>query len=249
MNRPCLINVEAGSFIVTPGELISSHMYLRGAWEPVVINVSKYILESCNEPVVLDIGANFGSYAVPIATYVKERNGLVYAFEPQRKIYNQLCGNIFLNDLDNLFAFHCALGSKIATINTNIPDYKKFWNPGAFSINKDSMVERGLGEFLTQVQEEVNIFTLDSLHISKPVSLLKLDVEGMELDVIIGGKGFLKSHFYPPIIFEVWNESSSMARETFLCLEEYGYALHRLSETEYIAQHPNSNVKRKYELK
>lgn len=249
MNKPCLINVETGSFIVTPGELISSHIYLRGMWEPVVINTSKYILQDSNEPVVFDIGSNFGSYAIPIATFIKEFKGIVYAFEPQRKIYNQLCGNIFLNDLDNLFAYHCALGSVISTVNTNIPDYKKFWNPGAFSIDKDSMVERGLGEFLTHVQEEVNIFTLDSLQSSKLVSLLKLDVEGMEYDVLVGSSKFLKNNLYPPIIFEVWNPGSSLARKIFLYLEDFGYILQRLSDTEYIAQHPHSHVTRKYELK
>ena len=56
-------------------------------------------------PLVLDIGANLGAYAIPVAKKIASARGVVYAYEPQRIVYYQLCGNIFLNSLDNVHAF------------------------------------------------------------------------------------------------------------------------------------------------
>lgn len=250
MNKPSLINLKSGSYLVSPGEMISSHMYLKGVWEQEVIEISKYLLNGCMDPVVLDIGANLGSYAVPIASFIEKSNGRVYAFEPQRKIYNQLCGNIFVNDLDNLFAYNCALGNKVSTTEIKLPDYKKFWNPGALSLDSKSMIDRGLDSVLTNATESVSVFTLNSLQLTGTVLLIKLDVEGMEYDVLKGGDKFLKQHFYPTVILEVWkNEKDCSFNPSLLYLRNFGYDIYQITETEFIAQHPLSSLKRKYESK
>ena len=54
---------------------------------------------------VIDIGANNGNFTIEFAELVGD-NGKVYAFEPQRIIFQQLCGNVFLNGLDNVYTYN-----------------------------------------------------------------------------------------------------------------------------------------------
>ena len=61
---------------------------------------------------IIDIGANNGHFTVEFAQYVGD-NGKVHSFEPQRIIFQQLCGNVFLNGLDNVYTYNVALGDKV----------------------------------------------------------------------------------------------------------------------------------------
>jgi FkbM family methyltransferase len=48
---------------------------------------------------VLEVGANIGVFTVPLARFVHP-GGRVIAFEPQRIMYQMLCGNLALNAVD-----------------------------------------------------------------------------------------------------------------------------------------------------
>jgi hypothetical protein len=50
--------------------------------------------------VALDVGANIGAHTIPMAQIVGP-SGSVYAFEPQRIVFQILCGNVALNELGN----------------------------------------------------------------------------------------------------------------------------------------------------
>ena len=50
----------------------------------------------------------------------------------------QLCGNIFLNSLNNVNALNFGLGKVKEIIDVNVPDYQNDHNIGAFSLNTDT---------------------------------------------------------------------------------------------------------------
>ncbi|MDG1156753.1 MAG: FkbM family methyltransferase [Litorivicinaceae bacterium] len=57
------------------------------------------------------------------------------------------------------------------------------------------------------VKEDVHVvpgIALDSFEASGVVSLIKIDVEGLEFEVIKGAKKFLARHYFAPILFEAW---------------------------------------------
>jgi len=56
----------------------------------------------CEGKDIIDIGSNNGNFAVDFAHLVGD-HGRVFCFEPQRIIYYQLCTNVFLNGLDNVY--------------------------------------------------------------------------------------------------------------------------------------------------
>jgi hypothetical protein len=84
------------------------------------------------------------------------------------------------------------------------------------------------------------VFTLDS-GAHQNVRLIKIDVEGHELEVIKGGIETIKKNNYPPIIFEAWTWKPwfEPKRKALLeYLEGHGYDIRQLGHNN-LAQHPN----------
>jgi FkbM family methyltransferase len=133
--------------------------------------------------VCVDAGANIGLVAIPIAQALKPRGGRVAAFEVQRMLFYALCGAAALNDLDNLFAYHAGLGGVERQAAFDPPDYSIAQDYGTLSL------ARGKGEGA----EIVDIVPIDNLGLSR-VDFLKIDVEGMEPEVIAGARQTILKH-------------------------------------------------------
>ena len=126
--------------------------------------------------VALDIGANLGAHTIAMARLVGP-TGFIYAVEPQRILFNILCGNIALNELVNVKAFPFALGRAPGATHIRPLDYAASVNFGSISIGG----EQG---------DPVPVATLDQVGLPK-ARFIKIDVEGMELDVLLGAKELL----------------------------------------------------------
>lgn len=124
--------------------------------------------------VVVDVGANIGSHTVPLAQAVGPR-GDVYAFEPQRVVYQTLCANLALNSLRNVKAYMMAVGAERGSALVPFLDYELENNFGALRLKAGW--EQG---------ESVDVVMLDMLEL-QACRLIKIDVEEMELDVLRGG--------------------------------------------------------------
>ncbi|MCI6751426.1 MAG: FkbM family methyltransferase, partial [Selenomonas bovis] len=115
---------------------------------------------------VVEAGANIGSHTVHFARLVGA-GGEVYAFEPQRLVYQLLCGNVAINSLANVYTYRCGIGSEPGTLH--VPDLspEQIHNWGGVSL---------LGQ---EQGEEVPLVTIDSYHF-QACDFIKIDVEGME---------------------------------------------------------------------
>jgi hypothetical protein len=72
------------------------------------------------------------------------------------------------------------------------------------------------------------------------IRLIKIDVEGHELEVLQGGFETIKRNNYPPIIFEAWTWKpwyQEKRQEVFKYLTDLGYKIQELGENN-LAQHP-----------
>jgi FkbM family methyltransferase len=115
--------------------------------------------------VVVEAGANIGAHTVPLARRVG-RLGRVYAFEPQRVVYQLLCTNVTLNGLLNVRVHRAGMGAAAGSLGVPESDFENSGNFGGVSLGY------GAG------RELVPIVTLDSLALDR-LRLLKIDVEGM----------------------------------------------------------------------
>ena len=121
---------------------------------------------------VLDVGANIGAHTVWLAQAVGP-TGTVLAFEPQRIVHQTLCANLALNNIVNVYAYCAAVGKTPGTIVVPSLDPLEPNNFGG--------VELGDGE----KGEVTPVLTIDGLDLSE-CHFLKIDVEGMELEVLEG---------------------------------------------------------------
>ena len=159
--------------------------------------------------VVVEAGANIGADTVPIARHVGSK-GFVVAFEPQRPIFQVLGANLALNGILNVLSIRAAVGSTKSTISVPLIDYSAPLNFGGVSL-----VHGGIGE-------QVNVATIDSLQLNR-CSLIKADVEGMELDVLVGAAGTIE-RFQPRIYVE--NNCGPRSKELISHLISLRYRLY-----------------------
>ncbi|MFP3733211.1 FkbM family methyltransferase, partial [Bacillus sp. SIMBA_006] len=65
---------------------------------------------------VVEVGANIGSHTVMLSQAVGD-SGVVFAFEPQRHVFQVLCANLVINHCLNVRANQCAIGDTDGTID------------------------------------------------------------------------------------------------------------------------------------
>lgn len=122
--------------------------------------------------VIVDVGANFGIYALRASKMVGE-NGQVIAIEPEPLNFKILKQHVRINKIRNMLLVNLAMGDKVGTV-------KLFLNGNGFN----SIKQQNSGKYV-KVPLTTLDHTLDALKI-KHIDLLKIDVEGAELDVLKG---------------------------------------------------------------
>uniref|UniRef100_UPI00356B0112 FkbM family methyltransferase n=1 Tax=Marinobacter sp. TaxID=50741 RepID=UPI00356B0112 len=132
------------------------------------------------DDLVLDVGANIGNHTLYLAMVV---GCCVFAFEPNAQLANPLQESIAANKLDNRVTL-IAKGVGAAPGTGAFLDLKPD-NLGAQSL---TLIE---GSDSSQ-HGALEVIPLDSLEFDRPVKAVKVDVEGMELDVLKGASKLLE---------------------------------------------------------
>jgi FkbM family methyltransferase len=233
-----LVKVDGTQFLVFKGQdLISNHLK-KELYENNVHQLALKMLIDKPDGQVLDIGANLGTFCVPLAQKIPQLK--FHAFEPQRIISYQLCANIIINSLDNVYTYEFALSNEDANVELAMPDYANETNIGAFSIDKE--VRKNEYECTTvNTTDTIQLVPLDLLAFSN-VKLIKIDVEGHELEVLQGGIETIKANNYPPIIFEAWTWKpwyQDKRKALFEYLEGHGYKIEQLGDNNVATHRKN----------
>lgn len=164
-----------GTFAFNRHCLVGQALDLYGEWAEPEVSLFAQMLRPGD--IAIDAGAYIGTHTVFMARQVGP-SGRVYAFEPQRIIFQTLCANQVLNGLDNVEAFQIGLGSRAFQAKTTVVDYQ---SPGNFAaVQLSSQATAG---------ETIQVRPLDDVLPDLPAcKLLKVDVEGMELEVLEGAE-------------------------------------------------------------
>lgn len=147
--------------------------------------------------VVIEAGANMGAITVPLAQKVGT-GGLVYAFEPQPLVFQQLCANLALNDLVNVPAINAGCGAEPGWIGIARLNPAREANFGGVKLEQITVDGNAV---------KVRIERLDDVVDPPRLDLIKADVEGMELAVLQGAAGLI-SRFRPALYVENHDEGS-----------------------------------------
>ena len=225
MNRKYseIIDTDLGKFIILNTDTNQGLYYKNNNMhiEQNHIDILNNLLKKIQNPVVLDIGANLGFFTLGMIKDIE--NCLVYSFEPQRILSNMIAGTVALNCKENIIVKNCAVGSRVGKVKIPKYDYNIISSFGSISTNAVSTHEN-IGQN-TSIFEDVDLITVDSLDLDK-VSLLKIDVEGMELSVLEGASNTISKH--KPILFVEFLKSD--ARKLYDILTSYGYDVSRVDD-------------------
>jgi FkbM family methyltransferase len=140
---------------------------------------------------IVDIGANCGVATIILAK--QNPQSTVYSFEPDPKLFNILSNNIKLNNLDNVKAFNQAVSdneTQKLTLLTH-PDYSggntTYSDLNFFKTHfNNSHNVHEIEVECTSIDRLVNEYSMDS------VSVLKIDCEGAEYDILYKSESFKK---------------------------------------------------------
>ncbi len=180
-----------------------------------------------SEPVVIfDVGANLGEFTAA-ALGALGPSARIHAFEPAREVFDRFLQRFVGNDrvVPNNFALGPAPGER--------PLFG-----GGHDIGMASLVQRRLGDGKTsQFQETVKVMPLSDYCVDvgiDRINLLKMDVEGFELEVLLGAKNLFDNGGIDVCSFEFGGcnlDSRTFLRDFFEFFTPYGMHIFRITPT------------------
>jgi FkbM family methyltransferase len=170
---------------------------------------------------VVEVGANIGAHTVPLAKRVGQ-TGRVIAFEPQRLCFQLLCANVALNQLTNVEAWPYACGASYGqdTVPVLQPPPDQPFNFGGLPMGTGPADG-------TYAIERMPIVRLDDVGATGlalgRVGFLKIDVEGMESEVLRGAAQLIPDD--RPVLY-VENDRHEKSEELVRLIRSMGYDLY-----------------------
>jgi len=165
--------------------------------------------------IVVDVGANIGNHSVFFAGVMSAQ---VVSFEPQPYNYFFLMANIFLNNLESKINIrNVAIGEEVGRIKI-VQSIKNNYGSFTSDFSKIKFDEKSI----VDSSFEVNVSTIDNelSGYRKNISIIKIDIEGMELSALKGAEHVIRESL-PVISVECFKKS------IFFEIKEY------LSEFDY----------------
>jgi FkbM family methyltransferase len=163
---------------------------------------------------VIEVGANMGILTVPLAAELARQGRELLALEPQPVIFQQLCANLALNGLMNVKALPYACGQENGAVRFALPDYRAGGNFGS--------TEMHAAPLAATRSETVQCIRLDDLVGSAEVGVIKIDVEGFELNVLKGCVRILER--CKPVLY-IENDRVAQSAELIQWLMDHEYRL------------------------
>lgn len=181
------------------------------AYEPEMTRVIEELLVAGDT--FVDLGSNEGYFAILAGKKCGEA-GKVIAIEPQERLWGIIRKNCMLNELKNVELLPYGIGSRKEKRTLHL--YPST-NSGAssFSENFNFRIAAGWLRKFFYGSQEVDMLCLDDLRSYFPdhVRLLKIDIEGYELEALKGAVSILKERVFKNILIEVHPEALAGLRQ------------------------------------
>lgn len=167
--------------------------------------------------VAIDGGANIGVHSITWGRAMIGWGGVI-AIEAQERLFYALAGNIALNNLINIRALNVALAAREEVLTIPEPNYLSPGSFGSFELRRT-----GENEDIGQTIEGNRMFNVqavafDHLQLER-VDLLKLDIEGMEIEALEGARETIAR--CRPVLFVEWIKSDKAKLVATLAALDY----------------------------
>ena len=215
LDRKQINTINGNMYIHTDDPTIGRSLELLGEYcQP---EIDFLISQIDKNSIVMDIGANIGTHTIPLSKHAQQ----VLAFEPDEYNHGLLVLNCSVTMCKNVAVQRLALGNESIKVDTEF-DYGK------------TVLAQG---------DEVMCVPLDTIKGFPRLDLLKIDVEGHELQVLAGATSTI-GYFKPKIFIEMQNENIYAAAYNFLT-QGHGYNVYWYNTATY---NPNNWAKNKTDV-
>ena len=202
---------------------------VKNKYEPELKLIKKFITHGTDS---LDIGIYKGIYSYEISKYAKT----VHAFEFNPLIFSFLNRNIY-KIINNIKLYNFGLSNQNNKVTLRIPirnklaneeNYEEFFEMGRATIHDKN-------EFNEFRSFDVNVKKLDNLQFENPVSFIKIDVEGHEIEVIKGAIKTINKN-KPILLIEIEEiYSKKKVIDTIKFINTLGYNSYYFNEKKLIS--------------
>jgi FkbM family methyltransferase len=167
---------------------------------------------------IADVGANQGLYTLLLASLVPE--GQIYAFEPDHLLCCSLQQNLQRNNIQNVSLFNAAVASK----------------PGTLRL-MEGQLNRGDNRIVSSGNQNAGITVVPAVALDGEIpdlrlDLLKIDVQGFELEVLQGAEKLIQTNPNLLLLLEFWPHGLHAAgckpEELLDFLTSRGFAVYQL---------------------
>lgn len=148
-----------------------------------------------NGQTIYDIGGYIGMFTIFFARSVG-KNGKVLTFEPNPRNCTMIFEHLKLNNLNNVEVHQIALGKKREKATLAVRKSETGTGSLQEDIKASILQEKGAETIQVEIDTLDNQITTNNL--PKP-DFVKIDVEGLEMDVLDGMRGIIKD--YKPKLF------------------------------------------------
>lgn len=204
-----------------PNELIWWRVSTFKTKEPDTI---QWIDQMDKNDILCDIGANIGIFSL----YAAKKGLKVIAFEPEALNFSELSQNAALNNFTNLILFNLAISERNELISF------KMKSPHAGSANHE--VKQIKGEIKEDyIKQTVQGISLDQLITNGSIPCpnhIKIDVDGLEFEIVKGLKETLNNKILKSILIEI-DENLPTASEIIKLIKDAGFRINSQSNYTY----------------
>ena len=201
---------------------------VKNNYEPEIKLIKEFVVSGTDG---LDVGIYRGIYSYEISKYAKT----VHAFEFNPIIFSFLNRNIY-KIIKNIKLYNFGLSNKDGKAILRIPirnklakeeNYEEFYEMGRATIHDNN-------EFNEFRAFEVNVKKLDNLQFENPISFIKIDVEGHEIEVIEGAIKTINKN-KPILLVEIEKRhSKKKVSDSIKFINDLGYKSYYFNEKELI---------------
>lgn len=208
-------------------DTIAQQIFFQGYYEYAL---SRLVIETAKTGgVMVDVGANIGYFSLLFASIRK--SNMVYAFEPSQRNLKYLSHNVAFNGLEN-----------VRIIEKAVADYDGY---SVFNCGPED--QTGWGHLTKDtVQNSSNLVEVVTLgeyfrDLHTEIELVKIDVEGADLQVILGCETLIRKKLVKKIVFEYHHDlekemtlENSVAQQVSTLIKENGYSIKYFSANTFL---------------
>lgn len=197
-------------------------LYIKFLFNMGLEKEAKYIKKKFQFNISVDIGSNTGHFT----NMLSKISNKVYSFEPINSLFRS---QKYLFQNSNVKNYNYALGSKIKK--------KKFYIP--YNNEESSLIK-----ITNSTVVNVLVKKGDTILGREKIDFIKIDVEGVELDVLIGLKKIIKKH-HPFLLVEIEKRHNKDYLKIFKLLRDEGYRIYYLNKIKFKLENlPYKNIKK-----